>query len=135
LKEHQERQQLEKATAGERWQEKNLMFPTVIGTLSDPHNLLKEFKELLEKAGLPMMRFHDLRHTSITLVLNDIGAPIKEAQRRAGHASPTTTINLYGGEATNKMDDMVAQSLDELITPLQIELPQAGPISDRMVKR
>jgi hypothetical protein len=105
LKAHQDRQQLEKAAAGERWQEHGLIFPTVIGTLSDPHNLLKEFKELLEKAGLPKMRFHDLRHTSITLVLNDIGAPIKEAQRRAGHASPSTTINLYGGEATNKMDD------------------------------
>ena len=71
-----------------------------------------------------MMRFHDLRHTSITLVLNEIGAPIKEAQRRAGHASPSTTINIYGGEATYKLDEMVAQSLDDLVTPRRIELHQ-----------
>jgi integrase len=76
----------------------------------------------LDKAGLPMMRFHDLRHTSITLVLNEIGAPIKEAQKRAGHASPLTTINIYGGETTYKLDEIVAQGMDELVTPVKIEL-------------
>ena len=54
------------------------------------------------------MRFHDLRHTSITLLLNEVGVPIKEAQRRAGHASPSTTINIYGGETTSKMDEIAA---------------------------
>jgi len=82
------------AVAGRRWKDLDLVFPTVIGTPLDPHNLLKEFKQLLEKAGLPRMRFHDLRHTSVTLVLNEIGAPVKEAQHRAGHASPSTTINI-----------------------------------------
>ncbi len=68
------------------------------------------------------MRFHDLRHTSITLLLNEVGVPIKEAQRRAGHASPSTTINIYGGETTSKMDEIAAQSLDDLITPMAVEL-------------
>ncbi len=122
LKEHQERQLEEKANAGDRWQENDLIFPTVIGTPYDPHNLLKDFKRILQKAGLPVMRFHDLRHTSVTLVLNEIGAPVKEAQQRAGHASPSTTINIYAGQATSKLDDMVAKSLDELITPVKIEL-------------
>jgi integrase len=122
LRDHRTNQAIEKTKAGDRWQESDLIFPTVIGTPSDPHNLLKDFKALLQKAGLPVMRFHDLRHTSITLVLNEIGAPVKEAQQRAGHASPSTTINIYGGQATSKMDDMVAKSLDELITPVKIEL-------------
>jgi hypothetical protein len=47
---------------------------------------------------------------------------MRNAQRRAGHASPPTTINIYGGEATSKLDDMVAQRLDEIITPVKIEL-------------
>lgn len=122
LREHKQRQLVEKTLAGERWIENDLIFPTVIGTPLDPHNLLKEFKRLLKKADLPVMRFHDLRHTSITLVLNEIGAPVKEAQRRAGHASPTTTINIYGGEATMKLDEMVAHSLDELVTPMKVDL-------------
>jgi integrase len=122
LQEHRQRQELEKAVAGQQWQENGLIFPTTIGTPRDPHNLLKSFKKLLAKARLPNMRFHDLRHTSVTLILNDIGAPIKEAQHRAGHASPSTTINIYGGETTSKLDQVVAQSLDELITPVSFKL-------------
>ena len=56
-----------------RWQENDLIFPATIGNPMDPHNLLKSFKEVLGKAGLPDIRFHDLRHTSVTLILNDIG--------------------------------------------------------------
>ena len=122
LQEHREQQELEKAIAIQRWQENNLIFPTTIGTPRDPHNLLKCFKEVLRKAGLPDMRFHDLRHTSVTLILNDIGAPIKEAQHRAGHASPSTTINIYGGETTSKLDEVVARNLDELVTPVRFKL-------------
>ena len=53
-----------KTKAGERWQEFDLIFRTLIGTPMDPPNLLKEFKALLKFAGLPIMPFHDLRHTS-----------------------------------------------------------------------
>jgi integrase len=122
LQEHRQRQEQQKLVAGDRWQDNDLIFPTIIGTPKDPHNLLKSFKRLLVQAGLPQMRFHDLRHTSITLLLNEVGVPIKEAQRRAGHASPSTTINIYGGETTSKMDEIAAQSLDDLITPMAIEL-------------
>jgi integrase len=95
----------------------------VNGTPQDPHNLLKELKALLVKTGPAEMRFHDLRHTSFTLVLNEVGSPVKEAQRWAGHASPSTTIKIYGGEATMQMDEIVAQSLDELVPPLQVKIP------------
>lgn len=122
LKAHRERQKVDMAVAGNRWKDLDLVFPTVIGSPLDPHNLLKEFKGLLEKAGLPRMRFHDLRHTSVTLVLNEIGAPVKEAQHRAGHASPSTTINIYAGMATTRTDEMVARSLDDLITPVKLQL-------------
>ncbi|NLF50091.1 MAG: site-specific integrase [Leptolinea sp.] len=122
LRKHKTNQELEKELAGFHWVENDLVFPSVIGTPMDPHNLLKEFKAMLKKAGLPEMRFHDLRHTSITLILNEIGAPVKAAQQRAGHASPSTTINIYGGEITMKLDEFVAQSLDEIVTPVEIEL-------------
>lgn len=127
LRDQQQRLELEKAIAGSRWQENDLVFPTVIGTPLDPHNLLKEFKQLLKQAGLPLMRFHDLRHTSVTLVLNELGAPVREAQHRAGHASPSTTINIYCGTATTKADEEVAQSLDALITPVRVELHPIAP--------
>jgi len=55
-------------------------------------------------------------------VLNEIGASVKEAQHRAGHASPTTTLNIYAGRATTKTDEAVARQLDDLITPVKVEL-------------
>lgn len=132
LEEQRKRILEEKEKAKDGWQEHDLVFPTPIGTLQDPHNLLKEFKELLSHAGLPPMRFHDLRHTSVTLVLNEVGAPIKEAQTRVGHASPSTTINIYGGPPTSKLDEIVAQSMDELITPVAIELHRNRTENDEL---
>lgn len=124
LAQHKQQQELERERAGDRWKEFGLIFPTPIGTPTDPHNLRKVFKELLEVAGLPEIRFHDLRHTSITLILNELGAPIKEAQKRAGHTNPSTTIGIYGGETASSLDVLIAQKLDELITPVEIELHQ-----------
>jgi len=47
----------------------NLVFCTPHGTLIDARNLLREFKALLERAGLPSMRLHDLRHSCATLLI------------------------------------------------------------------
>ena len=79
LQEHCQRQEQQKLLAGKRWQDNDLIFPTIIDTSKDPHNLLKSFKRLLVKASLPELRFHNLRLTSITLLLNEVGVPIKEA--------------------------------------------------------
>ena len=70
------------------------------------------------------MRIHHLRHTSITMVLNELQAPIREAQHRAGHSRPSTTIDIYGGDVSSKADEIVARGMDELITPIQIDIPQ-----------
>lgn len=122
LREHRTRQEQQREITGTRWNDLDLVFPTTIGTPRDPHNLLKEFKALLKKADLPSMRFHDLRHTSVTLILNELGASVKEAQHRAGHASPSTTINIYAGMTTTRTDERVARELDELITPVRFTI-------------
>jgi integrase len=127
LRKHRFAQSTIKEVAGTLWHEMDLVFPSNRGTPRDPHNLLKEFRSILDKAGLPRMRFHDLRHTSITLVLNDLNAPVREAQHRAGHASPTTTLNVYCGSTTTKTDEDIAQKLDELITPIEVELHPNAP--------
>lgn len=122
LVDHRNQQELERRLAGSKWKDMNLVFTSSIGTPIDPRNILADFKKVLKSAGLPPMRFHDLRHTSITMVLNEIGAPIKEAQKRAGHTRPSTTIDIYGGEVCSQLDEVVAQNLDDLVTPIKVDL-------------
>jgi len=120
LEAHQERQTLEKAVAGERWQEHDLVFPTTLGTPLDHKRVRNEFKSILKQAGLPAIRFHDLRHTSLNALL-DMGLPVNTVQGRAGHAKPSTTVNIYG-HATARLQTEAAEKIEELITPVQIKL-------------
>ena len=86
-------------------------------TYSKPNehsNVLKIFKELLEKAGLPDMRFHDLQHTAATLMLKK-GVNPKIVQKRLGHADISLTLNTYS-YVLPPMQDEVAEKLDDLVT-------------------
>jgi integrase len=123
LKDHHKRLQIEKQAVGESWVENGLIFTNALGKPIDPRRLLKDFKKLLNVGGLPEIRFHDLRHTSATLMLNQ-GIPIMVVSRRLGHARPSITLNIYG-HLIPSMDVKAAEKLDELVTP--IELHQIAP--------
>jgi integrase len=70
LERHRERQIQERETLLGLWQDHDLVFPTRLGTPMSRHNLVnRSFKPLLRRAGLPDIRFHDLRHTCATLML------------------------------------------------------------------
>ena len=70
LKMQRERQLQERKALVGLWQEHDLVFPTRLGTPMSRHNLAnRSFKPLLKRAGLPDIRFHDLRHTCATLML------------------------------------------------------------------
>jgi len=61
----------------------------------DPDGVDRAFKRYLDVAGLPNIRFHDLRHTHASLLIA-AGVHPKAIQARMGHASITTTLNTYG---------------------------------------
>ncbi len=73
-----------------------LVFPYGYGTIMIPHNITKRsFKCYLEKAGLPRCnRFHDLRHTSATLLLAS-GVNVKVVSEMLGHADVSITLRVY----------------------------------------
>jgi len=72
------------------------MFPGVDGGLRDPESFLRwHFKPALRRAGLPDIRFHDLRHTYASLLILT-GEHPKFVQSQLGHASITTTLDRYG---------------------------------------
>ncbi len=120
LEDHRNRQALEKAVAGDRWRENDLIFPTTIGTPLDYKRATQEFKRILKHAGLPSIRFHDLRHTSLNALM-EMGTPVNTVQRRGGHAKPSTTIDIYG-HATARSQEVAAEKIEELITPIPVEL-------------
>lgn len=113
LKKHQELQNDQKKVAGKKWQENDLLFPTTIGTPYEPRNLVRHFEELLQKNRIPRVRFHDLRHTAATLMLQK-GIHPKVVQERLGHSSITITLDTYShvipsmqGEAADEIDDLL----------------------------
>jgi len=75
--------------------ELDLIFPSDAGTPMDCMNLVHyQFHPALKRAGCPRIRFHDLRHTTASLLL-DQGENIKYISSQLGHANPTTTLNIY----------------------------------------
>jgi len=118
LSAHRKRQELAKAFIGNRWQENDLVFPTTIGTPLDHKRVTKEFKELLQKAGLPDMRFHDLRHTSISILL-EMGTPLNTVQRRAGHSKASVTADVYGHAMAGSQNE-AAEKIEALVVPIAV---------------
>jgi integrase len=126
LREQYDRQNDERKMAGNNWKEFGLIFPSKVGTPINYRNLLRDFQILLQKAGLPQMRFHDLRHTAASIMLNH-GVPVIVVSRRLGHARPSITLDIYG-HLLPSMQEEVAQLIDEWITPVAINtLDQLHP--------
>lgn len=125
LQEHWKCQNQERVLAGERWQENDLIFPTPIGTPMDHSNLYRAFKDFIRQAGLPEIRFHDIRHTAASLMLNH-GTPVIVVSRRLGHSKASITLDIYG-HLIPEMQNDVAEMMDELISPAEIHLHQTAP--------
>ncbi|MGA7192309.1 MAG: tyrosine-type recombinase/integrase [Anaerolineales bacterium] len=126
LRKHQDFQMEERKLAGNAWTESDMIFPSTIGTPLDPSNLYHSFKRLLKEASLPDMRFHDLRHTAASLMLQQ-GVNPKVVQERLGHSDITLTLNTYS-HVLPVMQDEAAEKLDELLTPIDVsnELKKLG---------
>lgn len=121
IREHKVLQQQAKITAGERWHENDLVFPSSVGTPRDPSNLRIEFNKVLTKAGLQKIRFHDLRHTAASLLLNH-RVPVIVVSRMLGHSKPSVTLDIYG-HLYNEMQDEAAALMDKLVTPIPVKIP------------
>lgn len=89
-----------------------LVFPSSKGTPFCGDNFRRRvFKKLLEKADLPAIRFHDIRHTFASLLLQQ-GESLHYVKEQMGHASIQTTVDVYGHitpgsnrNAVNKLDE------------------------------
>jgi integrase len=95
LRSHLESQLGEIDRAGSLWRENGLVFATGIGTPLNRQNVTqRSFKPLLERAGLPQIRFHDLRHTCATILLSR-GVHAKFVQELLEHVTIAITLDTY----------------------------------------
>ncbi len=111
LREHRARQLEEQMLLGVRT---DLVFTTRSGRPVGHRNLLRDFKALLKKAGLPDVSFHALRHTHASLLFAQ-GVHGKVVQERLGHSSIAITLDRYSHmvpsldrDAADRLDAMLA---------------------------
>ena len=113
LRKHRTRQLQERLVAGQRWNDSGLVFTTEAGAPLDGCNVNRTFKAILRRAGLPAIRYHDLRHTAATLLLAQ-GVDPRTIMETLGHSQISLTLNTYAHvvpalqrEAAAKMDEIL----------------------------
>ncbi len=111
LKKHRARQEIEKGS----WKANHgLVFPNIHGEpRSQREPMIKALKKALEKAGLPVVRFHDLRHTAATLMLSK-GVHPKIVSEMLGHGDVAFTLTVYS-HVLKGMQKGATQAIDEAL--------------------
>lgn len=113
LRQHRVRQLEERLRAGGLWDDLDLVFPNHTGRPLERQNVVKRsFRPLLARAGLPAIRFHDLRHSAATLLLS-LGEHPKVVQERLGHSTIGVTMDTYS-HVLPDMQRKAASKLDAL---------------------
>ncbi len=131
LRLHFERIREERRKAGELWRDGRLAFPSTVGTMISPRNLVRAFRALTRRAEVRPLRFHSLRHVYASLALR-AGVPLLEVSERLGHYDPSFTLSVYG----HVLEDLAggALSLRELLGS-QDETEEPAPPATRASPR
>ncbi|MFF4308444.1 tyrosine-type recombinase/integrase, partial [Streptomyces sp. NPDC001601] len=94
LRWHRMRQAAARAKAGETWQESAYVFTTRTGRPVEPRNLYRSFTRVAESAGLRVIRLHDARHGTATL-LTAAGVAPRVVMEILGHSQISITMDVY----------------------------------------
>ncbi len=109
LREHRARQAELRELIGPECLDRGLVFPDQISRFGDfmPSTLLnRSLDRILSRAGLPRIRFHDLRHTAATRMLSR-GVHPKIASEMLGHSSIQVTLDRYSHVTTTMQREAV----------------------------
>lgn len=94
LAQHRDRQRQEREAAGTGWKSSDYVFTRPDGFPIDGATLTRHFTALLHRAGLRPIRFHDLRHSAATLLLEQ-GVELVVIKELLGHAHIGVTATVY----------------------------------------
>jgi len=108
------KQQLEnKLSFGQEYHDLDLVFSQINGKPIQPTEMARNYRKMVDKSGLPYIRFHDLRHTHATLLLQK-GVHPKVVSERLGHSTIGITMDTYTHVLPN-MQKEAAHLLEQLI--------------------
>ncbi len=107
---HKARQQTEREAWGEGWQNTGRIFTQEDGSLLHPGKVSDLFERLVEAAGLPPIRLHDLRHVAATLMLA-AGVDIKVVSETLGHSDTRITRDIY----QSVLDDLARDAAEKAV--------------------
>lgn len=114
LKRYKVKQIENKIKLGRLYQENNMVCCYEDGRLFNPKRFSAKFHELLERNSLPIVRFHDLRHSHASLLVK-LGIKPKVISERLGHSNIAITMDLYS-HLYEEADMEVANKFDKLIS-------------------
>lgn len=104
-----EQEQQNRAVFGREYQENSYVFKWADGRPYSPDYISHRFAKLLKKHNLPHIRFHELRHSCASLLL-DMGFTLKDVQEWMGHSDIKMTANIYAHLDTARKNS-IADSL------------------------
>jgi integrase len=114
LRSHKAKQLEYQLALGPPYQDHDLVFPTEVGTPRRGANVVyRSFRPLLRSAGLPQIRFHDLRHTAATLLLSQ-GVHPKVVSEMLGHSSVRLTLDTYS-HVTPTMQQQATDAMESIL--------------------
>ena len=101
LKRHRKIVLQQRLENGLKWEDHNLVFPGRGGKHRSPEGIDARFRMILNRLGLPAVRFHDLRHTAATMLIATGEDPV-EVARILGHKDPSLTFKVYAHGTGNR---------------------------------
>lgn len=113
LREHRSHQLAERLRMGERWRDSGLVFTSSVGTALEPRNVDRAWHVTRERAGMPWLRLHDLRHACATFMLLT-GASPRTAMETLGHSQIALTMNNYAHVLPHVEREALNQAADAL---------------------
>ena len=102
-----------KLRLGPGYHDNDYIFKNPNGMPYRPDSLTRSFKRALERHGLPQMRYHDLRHSTASILV-DKGWDINDIKEWLGHADISTTANIYA-HISHRKKVSLAQDLDKTL--------------------
>jgi len=113
LKIHKTEEAEKQLKCGDLWKDTGYVFTQWNGLPMHPGTPSKWFSKFLEKHGLRKITFHQLRHTSATMLIHS-GLNIRALSARLGHSNTSTTLNIYS-HALRSADKVAADKIEEIM--------------------